>query len=309
MQIGLRVDIDTLRGTREGVLPLCDILERYSISATFFFSVGPDNMGRHLWRLWHPSFFYKMLRSNAPGLYGWDILLRGTFWPGPIIGEKLGHVIRSVSDAGHEIGFHAWDHHAWQARLERMPADAIASTYSSGIKMIKQITGTHPSCSATPAWRTSDTALVLKEKLPFTYSSDCRGHSIFRPAVREKSLSQPQIPVTLPTYDEVIGRNGISDLNYNEFLISRLKPEGLNVLAIHAEVEGISRVELFNDFLQRAMSRGACFVQLGSLLENSPRIANDFIVNRRVLGRQGWVSCQASQETTPEINTRVGDRS
>lgn len=309
MLIGLRIDVDTLRGTREGVLPLCNLLERYSITATFFFSVGPDNMGRHLWRLWRPSFLYKMLRSNAPGLYGWDILFRGTFWPGPIIGERLGHVMRSVSDAGHEIGFHAWDHHAWQARLERMHADSIAGSYSSGINMIKKITGAHPCCSATPAWRTTDTALLQKEKFPFTYSSDCRGHSVFLPVVQEKSLSQPQIPVTLPTYDEVIGRNGISDLNYNEFLISLFKPEGLNVLAIHAEVEGISRIELFNDFLQRATSRGARFVQLGALLENSPRIAHDFIVNRKVPGRQGWVCCQASRETTLEIGLKVGDRS
>ena len=78
---------------------------------------------------------------------------------------------------------------------------------------------------------------------------------MFRPVVQGKPLSQPQIPVTLPTYDEVIGRNGISDRNYNEFLVSLLNPEGLNVLAIHAEVEGISRIELFDDFLQRVSTK------------------------------------------------------
>jgi len=293
MVIGLRVDVDTLRGTRDGVLPLCNLLARHSIRASFFFSVGPDNMGRHLWRLWHPSFLYKMLRSKAPGLYGWDILVRGTLWPGPIIGERLGHVVRSVSDAGHEVGFHAWDHHAWQTRVERMNADAIEHNFSSGIRMIEKITGVQPCCSATPAWRTTDTALLQKEKFPFVYSSDCRGHSVFRPVVQGKPLSQPQIPVTLPTYDEVIGRNGISDRNYNEFLVSLLNPEGLNVLAIHAEVEGISCIELFDDFLQRVLNKGASCVHLGSLLGNSSLVEHDFIVNKELAGRQGWVSCQA----------------
>lgn len=293
MVIGLRIDVDTLRGTRDGVLPLCDLLKKYSLHASFFFSVGPDNMGRHLWRLWRPSFLYKMVRSGAPSLYGWDIVMRGTLWSGPVIGARCSHVIRSVLEAGHEVGIHAWDHHAWQSRIERMNADAIEQHLSSGIHMLRQITGVQPSCSAAPAWKTCDAALLRKERFPFTYSSDCRGHSVFRPIVHGKVLSQPQIPVTLPTYDELIGRHGISDHNYNEFLMSCINPEGLNVLAIHAEVEGISRIELFNGFVHGALKKRTGFAPLGSLIGNSLPVGHDSIVRRKLVGRQGWVSCQA----------------
>lgn len=293
MQIGLRIDVDTFRGTRAGVPELCRLLAQHDILATFFFSVGPDNMGRHLWRLLRPAFLKKMLRSNAAGLYGWDIVLRGTFWPGPLIGRKLGQVIRAAAQAGHEIGFHAWDHHAWQARVAALDTAAIRSEIARGVELLAESAGAPPTCSAAPGWRCTDAALLAKEFFPFAFNSDCRGHSVFRPVVDGATLAQPQVPTTLPTFDEIIGRDGITDATYNDHLLARLRPERLNVLTIHAEAEGIVCRGLFQDFLARAQALGIGFVPLGKIMSGPASIPTGRIVPGTVPGREGWVAVQA----------------
>jgi undecaprenyl phosphate-alpha-L-ara4FN deformylase len=292
MKVGLRIDVDTFRGTKYGVPNLLKLLGDHSISASFFFSVGPDNMGRHLWRLIRPAFFLKMLRTKATSLYGWDILLKGTLWHGPVIGEKLAHFICAVANAGHEVGLHAWDHHAWQVNIERMDSDAIYRDLDRGIQSLTRILGHPPTCSAAPAWRCNDMVLLEKARFPFVFNSDCRGKTIFRPLVRGKVLSQPQIPVTLPTYDEMIGKNCISDANYNEYMLSLLRPEELNVLTIHAEVEGISRMAMFDRFVRMAKAEGASFVPLGTLLGNDREAYLSPIIPEEFPGREGWAACQ-----------------
>ena len=297
MKLGLRIDVDTYRGTRLGVPGLCDLLAKHNVKGSFFFSVGPDNMGRHLWRLLKPAFLVKMLRSNAASLYGWDILLRGTFFPGPIIGKKWAAEIKRASDEGHEIGLHAWDHHAWQATIDSMDDDALYDHLNRGFQLLKDICGQDPTCSAAPGWKANEAMLLQKERFPFHYNSDCRGHSIFMPEVGGKCLTQPQIPVTLPTYDEIIGQDGITNDNFNEHILSLIRPDRLNVLTIHAEVEGIVCRDLFDDFLAKAAACGIETVPCAALLDSGADLPSDRIVPRIQPGREGWVALQNSEPT------------
>ena len=298
MKLGLRIDVDTYRGTRLGVPALCDSLAKFGIKGSFFFSVGPDNMGRHLWRLLKPAFLMKMLRSNAAGLYGWDILLRGTFFPGPIIGKNLAEPIRRAADEGHEIGLHAWDHHAWQARIDSMDSEAIYRHLERGVQSLTRICGRAPTCSAAPGWKANETMLLQKERFAFEFNSDCRGSSVFIPEVDGQRLTQPQVPVNLPTYDEIIGRDGINSANYNEHLLSLIQPDQFNLLTIHAEVEGIACHEMFDEFLQSAAERNIEVVPTGNLLHDSALYPADRIAPRRLPGREGWI---AFQESLPSI--------
>jgi undecaprenyl phosphate-alpha-L-ara4FN deformylase len=291
-RVGLRIDVDTFRGTQEGVPNLLKVLAEHRVRGTFFFSVGPDNMGRHIWRLLRPEFLRKMWRTKASKLYGWDILLKGTLWRGPLIGKKLGHVFKTTAGEGHEVGLHAWDHYRWQTHIEEMKGQEIYRDLIQGFERIRDFTGASPVCSAAPAWRITEQALLEKAKLPFRYNSDCRGTSIFHPVVNGKALFQPQIPTTLPTYDEVIGRERVTQEQYNQSLISLMKRDRLNVLTIHAEVEGLSCLGLFGELLRQLWSQGGQFVPLGQLLPPVDQITGAVIRRGSIGGREGWLSVQ-----------------
>jgi len=283
---GLRIDVDTFRGTRDGVPQLLRVLEKYGLHGSFFFSVGPDNMGRHLWRLIRPDFLKKMLRSKAPNLYGWDILLRGTLWPGTVIGDRLAPVIRETARAGHEVGIHAWDHHAWQIRSDDMSAEDRSRHIRLGIRKLEEILGAPVRCSAAAGWKCTEATLIDKEAYGMNYHSDCRGETIFRPLVDGKPMT-PQVPATLPTYDEMVGRDGVSDENFNQTMLDMIRDGQLNVLTVHAEVEGIAKKEMFDQFLASAQNAGIQFVPMGHLLPPLEQIPEAKIVQGKVAGREG----------------------
>lgn len=290
-RIGLRIDVDTLRGTRVGVPRILDILNSHEAHASFFFCVGPDNMGRHVWRLVNPNFAWKMLRSNAPALYGWDILMAGSCWPGPSIARHGAAQIRATASAGHEIGLHGWDHYRWQVKADQMSIAELRHEIALGVDALGDILGQVPTCSAAPAWKCNDRVLAAKQSFDFTFNSDCRGNSIFVPIV-DGSDATVQIPTTLPTFDESVGRHGLTPATYNDWILDRAEENEFNVLTVHAEVEGIVFADLFDAFLKSAAMRGFAFVPLGRLLSPGAPIERAWIAPERIPGRAGVVAMQ-----------------
>ena len=300
-RVGLRIDVDTLRGTRFGVPSLLQDLAEANVRASFFFSLGPDNMGRHLWRLCKPAFLWKMVRSGAPSLYGWQILLSGTAWPGRLIGQCCQAQIRAARDVGHEIGLHAWDHHSWQAHADGWSEARQHQEQARGLQALEQIVDKVVRCSAVAGWRADETTVAAKEPLALHYHSDCRGTGPFRPLLADGRLATPQIPVTLPTFDEVVGPT-LPARAFNAYLLAQLQsaladPQALPVYTIHAEVEGMSQAAAFRQLLQQARQMGIHFCPLSELLpDDLTTLPTGHLVRAPFPGREGWLGLQQAED-------------
>src|SRR3990172_10677298 len=133
MKLALKIDVDTYRGTRDGVPRLVEMLKKHNAGATFLFSLGPDHTGRAIKRVFRPGFLTKVSRTSVLEHYGIVTLLYGTLLPGPDIGKRCADVMRSVRDAGFEVGIHTWDHVRWQdhvaRRGERWTGEEMGAAY------------------------------------------------------------------------------------------------------------------------------------------------------------------------------------
>jgi undecaprenyl phosphate-alpha-L-ara4FN deformylase len=105
-------------------------------------------------------------------------------------------------------------------------------------------------------------------------------------------LAAPQIPVDLPTFDEVVGPV-VAAKDFNAFILDRFKPENLNVYTIHAEVEGILMANDFRQLLADARQRDIRFTPLGNLLpETLATLPMGRVVRGNLEGREGWLGVQ-----------------
>src|SRR5882724_147417 len=252
-RVVLKIDVDTYRGTQDGIPAMLADLAEFGVRASFYWSVGPDRSGRAIFRIFtKPGFLQKMVRTNAAKMYGWKTALYGTLLPAPRIGRRCAGVLQSARDAGHEVGLHAWDHVTWQDRLHRMKPQAVAATLDRGMAAFAEIFGSRPRGFAAPAWFMTDDAFFALEARCFDYLSVARGAAPpFYPRVRGRVLQTLEIPTTLPTLDEELGRDGITPETYVDRLVERYRPGETEVLTVHAETEGLAYRQLFRDLLAR----------------------------------------------------------
>ena len=297
-RIGLKVDVDTLRGTREGVPRLAALLQKHGVSATFYFSVGPDHTGRAMRRVFRKGFAQKVARTSVLKHYGLKTLMYGILLPGPDIGREGGDDMRRVRDLGFEVGLHTYDHVRWQDTVAHATAAWTRAEFEKGLQAFERVFGFPPASHAAAGWQINAHALDLEREYGLTYASDTRGGPAFLPALAGAPSCCPQLPTTLPTFDEVLGLNGIDETSIAGALFaeSQCAPAtALQVFTLHAELEGMLLLDAFEALLVKWREAGATVTRMADIhaaaLERPLPLRS--VVEGQIAGRSGLLAVQA----------------
>jgi len=260
--LGLKIDVDTYEGMRKGVPRLLDSLSELAIKGTFYLSMGPDASGLAVLQLLNnPRFLRKMLRSNAPGLYGFKTALYGTLLPSPLIALSFPELVRRIMAEGHEVQFHAWDHRRWQDTLPCRSEQWIRDWFDLGMTAFRKLTGKKASSFGAPAWLIDDRVMGIAGEYGFEYLSCTRAG---RPFLHE-GLLIPEIPSDLPCFEEL----GVKTAG--ERIHSLLADGGLHVLPVHAEVEGGIWNQQFMDLMGEIKKKSYTFSSLHEINDSLKR--------------------------------------
>jgi peptidoglycan/xylan/chitin deacetylase (PgdA/CDA1 family) len=299
--LAIKVDVDTDRGTRIGVPNLIALLDEFGVRATFLFSLGPDNTGRAIKRIFRPGFLGKVSRTSVVSTYGIRTLLNGILFPGPHVGRRNESVMRETRDRGHEVGIHCYDHIRWQDGLARMTRSEVFEEFGKAQKEFERIFREPARTAGSAGWQANGFSLAAYDDAGLLYASDSRGTHPFFPRADNTVYKTLQIPTTLPTLDELLGLPEYPEDRIVDHYLSLLRSGGPNILTIHAELEGMKRLALFRSFLVKLQARSVKIVKMNDLardlLKNPSAIPICGLVAGTVEGRSGTLAVQERGST------------
>lgn len=295
----LKIDVDTYRGTLRGVPRLVEAMRARGAGATFLFSLGPDHTGRAVKRAFRPGFMKKVGRTSVLSHYGLMTLMYGTVLPGPDIGRRCAHILRAVRETGFEVGVHCWDHVRWQDQVRNATPDWAEKDFRKACERFTEIFGDAPRVHGAAGWQMNRQAERLLERQGFACASDCRGDYPFLPVWDGELINCPQLPTTLPTLDELIGVDGLDESNVAHHLLKltvQRPPQG-HVYTLHAELEGMKLMPIFERLLDGWLEQGYRLISMGQLateLDTAtlPRCAMEW---GEIPGRSGQLLVQGSR--------------
>jgi len=298
--IALKIDVDTFRGTREGVPRLADLLERVGARATFLFSLGPDHTGRAIKRAFRRGFIGKVKRTSVVQHYGVKTLLYGVLLPGPHIGRRCRAFMQDIARRGFEVGVHTYDHVKWQDGVAGANEPWTRRELTLARDEFAEIFARPPAVHGAAGWQMNPYVPGLERELGFRYASDARGTCPFIPVVNGTAVAVPQLPTTLPTLDELIGRPDLQGADPVDHLLTLTadSPDHDHVFTLHAELEGGAYLKAFERLLRTWRARGIQLTDLATYAGalDCTRLPRCEIVAGSVPGRAGALAYQSHSQ-------------
>jgi len=155
-----------------------------------------------------------------------------------------------------------------------------------------------PKTHGAAGWQMNAHALRLTQRLGFDYCSDGRGTHPFMPVHNAEIIQCPQLPTTLPTLDELIGCEGITEANVHEHILKLTENSNTDhVYTLHAEMEGSKLAPVFERLLEGWQQQGYELVSTRQIYESLDKrtLPRDEIQRGEIPGRSGTLMVQGPE--------------
>jgi peptidoglycan/xylan/chitin deacetylase (PgdA/CDA1 family) len=192
--------------------------------------------------------------------------------------------MRAVENAGFECGIHTWDHVVWQDNVRLRGENWTRLQMQKSVARFQSIFGHAPKTHGAAGWQMNPFAFAELDGLDIMYASDGRAQlnedgsltepdiGPYRLAVDTTIMRCFQMPTTLPTLDELLGRtiNGaVIDINnIADHLLQLTKQPRDHVFTLHAELEGQKLAPIFERLLIGWQSQGYRFTSMAKYAQS-----------------------------------------
>lgn len=261
MRIAIKVEVSSLKGAETGVPNLLRLFAEHNVKASFFFNTTESTSKSPLKRAW----------SRTKSLVARPARPQTQL-------ESISQALLSTIEAGHEVGLCAHDCIEWEQKAAFANADWTRHQLALASETFEKIVGHAPRLFAATNCQINPHLIALEEKQGFLFASDTRGRYPFYPVLQNVHSRCPQIPVTLPTINEMLSQDDVTPGNVHEYLYAesrRVLPAG-HVYMLRAELEGVEYLSVIEKLLVMWKGQEGSVRPLGDIykeldLEKLPR--------------------------------------
>lgn len=238
----LKIYCDSIRGYRDGIPRLLDVLDCLGVPASIFFGMGTEDDGGMVSRIFREE---REIVGSAPG------------------------IIRDAFRRGFDCGIYGWNPREWESRLDKIRDTTLEADLKRAADLFFRRTGSRPTSSAAPGCRVSYISMRIQDDLQLLYASDTFGQYPFFPRMSWKTFETPQIPSTIPPLEIVMRKVAPSAMHRSLTSLRESLPDGLSVIPMNASL-GLTNefCAALSGFIERSLFEGTRFLSLAQVIMN-----------------------------------------
>lgn len=257
--VALKIDVRSSIGMQTGLPAILHLLDSLGIHATIALSHGPERSCERF------KDRKNMRRSGFPFTerFGWAAMFKGRLLPAGRIKIPDQAMLASWADKNHELVAGSYAPLQWQTRCKSADVQVTSQQFKACFLPFEGRTPTAVNAISCAGGAANRAFLRLEQRHGLLYGSDTFGKTPFWPVWYGEIIRCPQLPVTLPTLEQLVAEGNASHQEIAGRLVQQIldAPEKGQLMLIQADYDGLRFLPLLEILLKQLQASG---IELGT---------------------------------------------